>query len=132
MFFSTFWPDVQSIFQAGHIAWSCVVFVLLVLIGLLIRRLRRAQAINRTATAEKAIIVDAVQSALPLEQHMSEPASYMELHPRPSDGQTRVPSEYQSLQGSHVNAGYYNVVPEEANKKGPSEEIYEEIELYDC
>ena len=130
--FFTFWTDVQSIFRANDIIWSWIVFLLLVLIGVLIWRLRRAQASNRPATAKKATIRDTVQSVFPLEQHASEPASYMELHPRPSEGQTRVPPEYQSLQGSHVNAGYYNVVPEGGNKRGSNEEIYEEIELSDC
>ena len=130
--FSTFWTDVQSIFGTNDIVWSWIVFLLLVLIGALIWRLRRAQASNRLATAKKATIKDTVQSVFPLEQHASEPGSYMELRPRPSEGQTRLPPEYQSLQGSHVNAGYYNVVPEEGNKRGSNEEIYEEIELYDC
>ena len=127
--FFTFWADVQSIFRANDIIWSWIVFLLLVLIGVLIWQLRRAQASNRPATAKKATIRDTVQSVFPLEQHASEPASYMELRPRPSEGQTRVPPEYQSLQGSHVNAGYYNVVPEGGNKRGSNEEIYEEIEL---
>ena len=130
--FFTFWTDVQSTFQANDIIWSGIVFLLLLLIGVLIWRLRRAQASNRSATAKKATIGDTVQSVFPLEQHASEPASYMELRPRPSEGQTRVPPEYQSLQGSHVNAGYYNVVPEEGNKRRSNEEIYEEIELSDC
>lgn len=125
--------NVQSISRAGDITWPCIVFVLLVLIGVLIWRLRRAQAISRTATAKKAFVLDTVQSVLPLEQHVLEPGSYMELSPRPSDGQTRVPPEYQSLQGGHANAGYYNVVPKEENETGPNvEEIYEEIELSDC
>ncbi|CAH3163876.1 unnamed protein product, partial [Pocillopora meandrina] len=123
---------VQSIFQASDIAWSCIVFVLLFFIGVLIWRLKRAQASNRPATAKKSTGRDTVQSVFPLEQHASEPGSYMELRPRPSQGQTRVPPEYQSLQGSHVNAGYYNVVPKEGNKRGSNEEIYEEIELSDC
>ena len=129
--FSTFWTDTQSIFRANDIAWSCIVFVLLVLIGVLIWRLKRAQASNRTATAKKATIINTVQSVFPLEQHVSESGSHMELRPRPSDGQTRLPPEYQSLQGSYMNAGYYNVVPEEGNKRGLNEEIYEEIELFD-
>ena len=132
IFFSTFWTDVQSIFRVSDIIWSWVLFLMLLLIGVLIWRLRRAQASNRPATAKKATIRDTVQSVFPLEQHASEPGSYMELRPRPSEGQTRVLPEYQSLQGSHVNAGYYNVVPEEGNKRGSNEEIYEEIELYDC
>lgn len=129
--FSAFWTDTQSIFRANDIAWSCIVFVLLVLIGVLIWRLKRAQVSNRTATAKEATIINTVQSVFPLEQHVSESGSYMELRPRPSDGQTRLPPEYQSLQGSYMNAGYYNVVPEEGNKRGSNEEIYEEIELSD-
>ena len=105
--------------------------MLLVLIGVLIWRLKRAQASNRTATAKKATIINTVQSVFPLEQHVSGSGSHMELRPRPSDGQTRLPPEYQSLQGSYMNAGYYNVVPEEGNKRGSNEEIYEEIELSD-
>ena len=130
--FFTFWTVVQSIFRVNDIIWSWIVFLLLLLIGVLTWRLRRAQASNRPATAKKATIRDTVQSVFPLEQHASEPGSYMELRPRPSEGQTRVSPEYQSLQGSHVNTGYYNVVPEEGNKRGSNEEIYEEIELSDC
>ena len=130
--FFTLWTDVQSIFRANDIIWSWIVFLLLVLIGVLIWRLRRAQASNRPATPQKPTIRDTVQSVFPLEQHASEPGSYMELRRRPSEGQIRVFPEYQSLQGSHMNAGYYNVVPEEGNKRGSNEEIYEEIELSDC
>ena len=130
--FFTFWTVVQSIFRVNDIIWSWIVFLLLLLIGVLIWRLRRAQASNRSATAKKATIGDTVQSVFPLEQHASEPGSYMELRPRPSEGQTRVSPEYQSFQGSHVNTGYYNVVPVEGNKRGSNEEIYEEIELSDC
>ena len=89
-FFSTFLTDVQSIFRVSDIIWSWVLFLMLLLIGVLIWRLRRAQASNRPATAKKATIRDTVQSVFPLEQHASEPASYMELRPRPSEGQTRV------------------------------------------
>ena len=127
--FFTFWTDVQSIFRANDIIWSVIVFPLLVLIGVLIWRLRRAQASNTPATATSR---DTIQSVFPLEQHASEPGSYMELRPRPSEGQTRVPPEYQSSQGSNVNAGYYNVVPEEGNKRGSNEEIYDDIMLPDC
>ena len=123
---------MQSIFRANDIIWSVIVFPLLVLIGVLIWRLRRAQASNRPATAKKATSRDTVQSVFPPDQHASEPGSYMELRPRPSEGQTRVPPEYQSSQGSHLNAGYYNVVPEEGNKRGSNEEIYDDIVLSDC
>ena len=98
--FSTFWTDVQSIFRASDITWICIVFALSVLIGVLIWRLRRAQASNRTATAKKATIVGTVQSVFPLEQHVSQPGSYMEVRPRPSGGQTRVPLNTSPYKGA--------------------------------
>ena len=56
----------------------------------------------------------------------------MELRPRPSEGESRVPPEYQSLQGSQVASAYYNVGFEKGNKGKQNEEIYEEIEVANC
>ena len=55
-------------------------------------------------------------------QHVSEPGVYMELHPRPSEGQSRAPAEYQTLQGSHMTSGYYNVGFKKGNRKKDDEE----------
>ena len=95
-------------------------------------RRKRALTNNRTETADKPVIDETVQSVLPREQHMSEPGSYMELRPRPSEGQSRVPPEYTSLQGSHVASAYYNVGFEKGKKGNQNEEIYEEIEVANC
>ena len=62
---------------------------------------------------------------LPGDQQTSEPGSYMEVHPRPLEEQSRAPPEYKSLQGTKKNPGYYNV-----GFKGNSRnqhEIYDEI-----
>ena len=84
----------------------CPVFVLLVVIGVLIWRLRRASPDNRATTTDK---VNTSQPDSLRDQPVSEPGSYMELHPRPLEGQTRAPPENKSLQGRNKNSEYYNV-----------------------
>ena len=51
----------------------------------------------------------------------------MELQPRPSDGQTHEPPEYQSLDDRRVTQDYYNmgVSEESLDEKG---EVYENVE----
>lgn len=50
----------------------------------------------------------------------------MELHPRPLEGQSRGPSEYQALQGKNTTPSYYNVGSNRGNK-AQVEEAYENI-----
>ena len=76
---------------------------------MLIWRARRALPINRATTADKVIADNIGQPDSPRDQHVSEPGSYMELHPRPSEGQSHAPPEYTSLQGKDHNTEYYNV-----------------------
>jgi len=61
---------------------------------------------------------------------MSEPSSYMELRPRPLEGQSPGPPEYKSLQGKDENTEYYNVGFNEG--KDGQEEIYLEIGNASC
>ena len=92
-----------QVLRAAVIALCCVVFVLLIVIGALIWRLRRTEP-NKKATT--------VNSGIPAPsggRQVSEPSVYMELHPRPSEGKSREPSEYQSLQDTQVTSSYYNV-----------------------
>ena len=126
---SFLWTDVPSSFRASDITLSCIVFVLLIVIGVLIWRRKRALTNNRIESADNAVIDETVQSALPREQHTSKPDSYMELCLRPSEGQSRVPPEYTSLQGSHVASAYYNVGFEKGKKGKQKEEMYEQIEV---
>ena len=107
--FCYFLADAKRTHNATAITLSCIVFVLLVIIGVLIWRLRRASPTKRATTADKVITDNVGQPDSPRDQHVSEPGSYMELHPRPSEGQSRAPPEYNSLQGRDKNTEYYNV-----------------------
>ena len=117
---------MQHILRVAVIALPCIVFVHLVVIGVLIWRIRRAEPNNRTTTANKAITGDIGQPKSPRAQHVSEPGVYMELHPRKTDGQSRAPAEYQALHGGHMTSGFYNVGLKAGRKKEEDEEVYEE------
>ena len=100
---SYFLTGESQVFRAAVIALCCIVFFLLIVIGALIWRLRRTE-LNKKATT--------VNSGIPAPSgghQVSEPGVYMELHPRPSEGKSREPTEYQSLQDTRVTSNYYNV-----------------------
>ena len=122
--------DVHN-FRVVVIALSCIVFVLLVVIGVLIWRNRRSEPNNRT-TRNKNITDEIGQPKSPRDQPVSEPGVYMELHPRPSDGQSRAPAEYQTLQGRHMTSGFYTDGFKGGSKKEGEEETYDEVENYQC
>lgn len=93
-----------QVLSAAVIAMSSILFFSLVVNGILIWRLRRAELIKRTT------IVDSSTSQVsPGPRQVSEPGVYMELQPRPSDGQSREPTEYQSLEDRRVTPDYYNM-----------------------
>ena len=60
------------------------------------------------------------------DHHVSEPDVYMELQPRPSEGESRAPLEYQSLQSKNTVPEYYNVGFKRGDK-AQNEEVYDEI-----
>lgn len=101
--------DVKRNFNATVSTLSCIVFILLVIIGVLIWRARRALPIDRATTTDKVITDNIGQPDSPRDQHVSEPSPYMELHPRSSERQSHAPPEYTSLQGKDKNTEYYNV-----------------------
>ena len=68
----------------------------------------------------------------PHDQHVSEPATYMELQPRPSEEQSHALPEYKSLQGTNKNPGYCNVGFNEGNKRDKLEELYDEVGNAQC
>ena len=74
---------------------------------------------NRTTTVDNGITVS------PGDRQVSEPGVYMELRSRPSQGQSHVPSEYQSIQDIHVTPEYYNIGFKEGNLGREDEEVYE-------
>ena len=92
-----------QVLRAAVIALCCIVFVLLIVIGGLIWRLRRTE-LNKKATT--------VNSGIPApsgDHQVSESGVYMELHPRTPEGKSREISEYQSLEDTQVTSSYYNV-----------------------
>ena len=113
---------MQNILQASTIALSTLVFVLLTVIGVLVWRLRRTVPNNKASTADKDVTDNVGQARSSRAQHVSEPGVYMELHPRPSEGQSRAPSEYQTLQGRHMTSECYNVGFKEGNRNKEDEE----------
>ncbi|XP_022783237.1 uncharacterized protein LOC111324018 [Stylophora pistillata] len=121
--------DKQSIFFASVIALSCIVVVLLIIICGLIWQWRRAVHYKRIPNKEK-VDFDGVKSS-PDQQSRDKQASdrstYMELKPRPSTQESRVPTEYQSLQEKPENRGYYNVVLRKENGWKRNEEVHEKI-----
>ena len=103
--FCYFLTDVSI--HSAVISLACLLFVSLVIIGLLIWRVRRASPNNGATTTDKADSVGKHDS--PRDQHVSEPGLYMDFHSRPSEGQSRAPPEYKSLQRRDKNTEYYNV-----------------------
>ena len=85
---------------------------MLIVIGVLIRQRRRAVPNKMTLTED-------YDDVLPRDHHVSEPGTYMDLYPRPSDGQSQVPTEYQALQGNHGSPKYYNVEFQKERKGKP-------------
>ncbi|PFX16979.1 Receptor-type tyrosine-protein phosphatase F [Stylophora pistillata] len=121
--------DTQSIFLASVIPLSFTVFVLLLIICGLIWQRRRA-VLNKRIQSKEEIDFDGVKSS-PDQQSSNEqgsdPNTYMELKPRPSNQESCVPSEYQSLREIPENPGYYNSVFQKENGGKQNEEVYEEI-----
>ena len=104
----------------------------LLVIGVLILRLRRTVPDNRTTATDKSINKGVDLPDSPRDQHVSEPGVYMELHPRSSQGQSREPPEYQSLQDKNVTPGYYNVEFKKENVEKGDEGVYDEVGNAQC
>ena len=75
---------------------------------------------NKTTTVDN----DITDTASPGNPQVSEPGVYMELHPMPSQAQSRAP-EYQSLQDRHATIDYYNVGFKRGSLEKKDEGVYE-------
>ena len=64
----------------------------------------------------------------PHDQQVSEPATNMELQPRPSGGHSHALPEYKSLQGTKKNPVGFN----KGNKRDKQEELYDEVGNAQC
>lgn len=108
-------------FSVVDIALSCVVALLLIIIGLLIWRLRRAASDTKpTPTSQHGS--GAVES--PRDQKVTEPGTYMELKNKLSDALPPIPSENQAPSEKCTAASVYENV---ACDKVQEEEVYVEI-----
>ena len=107
------WQGTESILLAIVIALSCLVVVLLIMNSVFIWQRRRA--------------VKSSPDQQSSDQQASVQSLYMELKPRPTNQQSHVPTEYQSLQEKPGNPGYCNVVFQRENGGKQNDEIYEEI-----
>ena len=111
--------------RVAVITLSCVVVLLLIILGLLLWRLKRASA-NKSNSSIKYAADKSKQHEIPPDQPMSDPGTYMELQSRPSELQSRSLPEYQTLQDRKETTGYYNVGFNKGNM-ARDEEVYDEI-----
>ena len=111
--------EQRQVLRATVIALSCIVFVLLIIIGVSMWRLRRPWPNNKIAT------VDNGTTDLPYQ--VSEPAVHMELRPTPSQWQSRDIQEYQSLQGGHVTVEHYIMGFNKDKNQNEDPGVYEEV-----
>jgi len=116
----------NNIFLVVTIVLSCVVVLSFIVIGLLIWRQRRPSRNTvsslETYTSDEGGRVDTTR-----DKHVSEPGSYMELHPRTSDGQPIALPEYQSLQYTTKTSGYYNTGFNRGNR---AQDEYDDVQMY--
>lgn len=127
--FSFFRQGTRSILLVSVIALSCLVVVSLIMNSVLIWQRRRAVPNERIQNQEK-VDCEGVKSSPDQQstnQHASDPSTYMELKPRPSNRQCQVSLEYQSLQERPENPLYYNVAFQEENGGKQNEEVHEEV-----
>ena len=122
---SYFFIDQYLVFRVTVIAFSCVAFLLLIVIGLLLWRLRRVLP-RKASTLDKYSGDKSGRHDTSRNEHVSEPGPYMELKPRTLEGQSHAVPEYQELQSKKEATGYYNlgVIGE---KRSGDEEVYEQI-----
>ena len=96
---------------------------MLIAIALLIWRFKRASPDNANShdkyTCDEG---DHVVIHETRRDRVSEPGTYMELHPRQSEGESRAPPEYQTLRGTNTNPEYCYA---SSNKGSTTQEKYQ-------
>jgi len=114
----------SKIYHIIVIASSCFVFVLLIAVGLLTWRLRRA--VNKSGQTPRRHTSDEVEQhdSTP-DQHVPEDLSYMELKPGPLKELPRATQTYQSLQDAATSSAYYNAGFKHGNNNREDDVYYE-------
>ena len=107
------------------IALSCVAVFLLVVIGLLLWRQRRAFT-RKANTSDKCTCDKSGRHNTSRDEQVSEPGLYIELKPRTLEGQSRAAPEYQELQSKKETPGYYNLGVIRG-QTSTDEQVYEQV-----
>ena len=97
--------------------------MLLIAVGLLTWRLRRAVNNQRETTPQRDISVEQQDSTG--DQHVQEELSYMELKPGAPEELPRATQNYQSLQSADASSAYCNVGFNRGNNNQEDEVYYE-------
>ena len=106
--------------------------VLLIVVGLLACRLRRAVTNKREKTSQRHTSDEKERRDSTRDQHVPEELPYMELKPGPLEELPRATSNYQSLKGAvNASAAYYNT-GFKLGKSNQEDEIYYEIGNAQC
>lgn len=118
----------SSIYLFIIIALSCLVLVVLIAVGLLTWRLRRAVNNKRETTPQRDISVEQHDSTR--DQHVQE-LSYMELKPGAPEDLPRATHNYQSPQSADASSAHCNVGFNRGNNN-QEDEVYYEIGNAQC
>lgn len=117
--------DQSLVFRVTVIAFSCVAFLLLIVIGLLLWKLRRPFT-RKANTSDKYTCDKSGRHDTSRDEHVSEPGSYMELKPRTLEGQSRAAPEYQELKSKKETPEYYNLGVSRGQTSA-DEQVYEPV-----
>ena len=110
----------SSIYRIIVIALSCIVFVLLVAVGVLTWRLTRALMNKREKPQERSTSYGVDQLETPRDQHMSQGDEYLE----PLEVMPPATSHYQSLHTNNTSAKYGNAVSNNETDNSQEDELY--------
>jgi len=109
-----------NIYRIIFIALSCIVFVLLIAVGVLAWRLKRALMNKREKTPEGGTVYEGKQHDTPRDQHVSQGDGYME----PLKVMPPVTSHYQSIHRNGISAKYGNVASNIETDNDQEDELY--------
>ena len=122
-YFSFLVTGLSNIYRIIVIALSCIVFVLLIAVGLLTWRLTRAVTKKREKTPEVGTSYKGMQHETPLDQHASLGDGYLE----PLEVMSSATSHYQSIHRNRTSAKCGNVVSNSGTDNGEEDELYVSI-----
>ena len=124
MFFTFYFAflvtGLSNIYRIIVIALSCIVFVLLIAVGLLTWRLVRASRSKKEKRPETGTSNEVEQPKTPGDQHVSQGDGHLE----PVEVMPSAPSHYQSIHRNGTYAKYGNVLSNSGTDTGQEDELY--------